>query len=88
MKGNLKNYAPKISHLEECEKQAQFKIAELENEQWLKEREIIALRAKVESLSENLEKMKAENKILKEEKSATLYRERAKKKSSINLHLI
>lgn len=48
----------KISHLEECERQAQIKISDLENKKWIDIREIIFLRAKIDLLSSENQKLK------------------------------
>ncbi len=75
----------KISYLEECEKQAHIKIVDLENEKWIKEREIIELHAKIELLTnennklkerhhaqqEDLKKIQSENQTLKKESSTS-----------------
>lgn len=56
----------KISHLEEYEKQAHIKISDLENEKWIKEREIIELQAKIQWLSTENGKLQARNQALQE----------------------
>lgn len=56
----------KIKHLEACEQQAHQKISDLENEKWIKAREIIVLQAKIESLSNENNELQKRNKELQE----------------------